>query len=186
MSDFLLEVKVKNNRILRRIQAQGASSIAEFCRMYDLSDGLLRELVSFKLRPKLANGEWRDVVYDLSSALRCEPEELFSERQLEMVTEKNISLIEVDEAALNAAIDNKLALQKLLPCLTTREERVVRMRFYENMTLNEVGDELGLCANRIKQIEDNALRRMKSKAYRSKKDFFMKKEANEMEGQCSQ
>lgn len=184
MSDFLLEVRVKNNRIIRRIQSRGFTNIAEFCRANMVSETLLRELVSFKISPRRNDGEWRDVVYDLSSALHCEPEELFSERQLEMIADKNISRIEMDEAALNSAIDNKLALQKLIPCLTPREERVIRMRFYDKMTLNEVGDELGVCGQRIRDIEGKAMRRLKIRASKLKKEQTISNLARHMDKTC--
>lgn len=171
MSDFLLEVRVKNNRIIRRIQGAGFSSIAEFCRTNMLRDTVVGSLISFKLSPRRDDGEWREVVYDISSALHCEPEELFSERQLEMITDKSVSRIEMSEGSLNAALDNKQSAKALLSGLSPREVRVINMRFYEGMALRDAGREEGVTGTRIAQIEAKALRRLKRIAREKKLEF---------------
>lgn len=46
--------------------------------------------------------------------------------------------------------------------LTDREKSVVEKRFYEQMTLNQVADVYNLTRERIRQIEKNALKKMKA------------------------
>ena len=65
------------------------------------------------------------------------------------------------------AVQTKLkeATTKILSSLTPREERVLRMRFGIGMnsdhTLQEVGQQLGVCRDRIAQIEAKALGKLK-------------------------
>lgn len=59
-------------------------------------------------------------------------------------------------------------LDAMLATLTPREERVLRLRYFEDMTLDEVGDEVGVCRERIRQIEAKALRKFRHPS-RSKK-----------------
>jgi len=65
------------------------------------------------------------------------------------------------------AVQTKLkeTTTKILSSLTPREERVLRMRFGIGMnsdhTLQEVGQQLGVCRHRIAQIEAKALGKLK-------------------------
>ena len=65
------------------------------------------------------------------------------------------------------AVQTKLkeTTTKILSSLTPREERVIRMRFGIGMnsdhTLQEVGQQLGVCRHRIAQIEAKALGKLK-------------------------
>ena len=55
----------------------------------------------------------------------------------------------------------KNAITQVLSTLTPREERVIRERFFNNKTLEEVGQILSVTRNRIRQIEAKALRKLK-------------------------
>ena len=70
----------------------------------------------------------------------------------------------------DAAISMDLAKQtrKILSTLTPREEKVLRMRFGigERSDYNESLDNLGITVERTKQIEANALRRLRNPSRR--------------------
>jgi RNA polymerase primary sigma factor len=59
----------------------------------------------------------------------------------------------------------RATFEKLLSTLRPREERILRMRFGlqdgQIYTLEEVGDRFGLTRERIRQIEKEALRRLR-------------------------
>ncbi len=59
-----------------------------------------------------------------------------------------------------------LQIQRVLSTLTEREERILRMRFgigeRQDRTLEEVGNDFELSRERIRQIEDNALRKLRN------------------------
>ena len=61
-------------------------------------------------------------------------------------------------------------LNRLLSPLTAREQAVIRMRFGigsdKIMTLVEIGEQLDLSRERVRQIEAMALRKLKSPATR--------------------
>jgi RNA polymerase primary sigma factor len=53
----------------------------------------------------------------------------------------------------------RLALKKLTP----RDEKVLRMRFgigEKSVTLEEIGSKIGLCRERVRQIENNSLKKI--------------------------
>lgn len=54
------------------------------------------------------------------------------------------------------------AMEAAMEDLTDREKRVLKARFFESMTIEEVSREFGLVSrNRIRQIEDKALRKLR-------------------------
>jgi RNA polymerase primary sigma factor len=53
------------------------------------------------------------------------------------------------------------ALDAALSTLSSREERILRLRFWGGLTLEEVGTKFGLTRERIRQIEGQALRKLR-------------------------
>jgi RNA polymerase primary sigma factor len=79
-----------------------------------------------------------------------------------------------------AAISSNMAkqIQKVLSTLNEREEKILRMRFgigeKHDHTLNEVGQYFELTRERIRQIEDKALRELKYSSRADKLKSFIK------------
>lgn len=77
--------------------------------------------------------------------------------------------VKADEDIFEGIVDaeNKLIVSDLLRDLRAREERVIRLRFgigeRESYTLEEVGRELGISRERVRQIERDAIRKMRAK-----------------------
>jgi len=68
-------------------------------------------------------------------------------------------------ARMDDAVEARETVRVLLRSLSAREERVLRLRFGIGgrgvATLDEAGEDLGVCRERIRQIEAKALRRLK-------------------------
>jgi len=66
--------------------------------------------------------------------------------------------------ALEALIESerKHILAKCVAGLEPRERFVIKMRFNEELTLKDVGDQLGLCRERIRQIESKAIFKLRN------------------------
>jgi RNA polymerase sigma factor (sigma-70 family) len=69
----------------------------------------------------------------------------------------------VDESTTGALDfdDRRGVLEELIARLDQREQRVLRARFFDNRVLEDVGAEFGLTRERIRQIEQKALRRIR-------------------------
>ena len=89
----------------------------------------------------------------------------------------NVSLLSVlvdanapqaDERTINSAVEN--AVEYALRSLDEREGRVVNAYFgieQDHLTMQEIADDMGLKRERVRQIRDRAIRRLR-KAYRSR------------------
>jgi len=180
------EVRFKNSAFMKALERSRYSSIAEFSRVSGISYSYLVEYAN--LRHSFTNIE--DQV-KIAQLLNCEPYELFE--QYEKVVEKNkgsarkiireipadkmlsfeskeVKMLESDYNTDD--IDNKVSLEKeirdTLNTLKDREKDVIRMHFgfgtERPLTLEEIGRKYGLRAERVRQIKEKALRRLRHRS----------------------
>ena len=84
-------------------------------------------------------------------------------------------VISPQEAAISSNMTKQI--QRVLSTLNQREEKILRMRFgigeKQDYTLEEVGQDFELTRERIRQIEDNALRKLKHSSRADKLKSFI-------------
>lgn len=188
--DMRIEVKVRNNLVLSRMDEMGIESVAELCRRLDetrtedeprahqVSVGLL---INMRLPARKKTGEWITPALRLATFFRCMPEDLFSEPQQYDALQKNRSHAELSFAEIQQltarnrepitpeiamqATQLRTAISNALRSLAPREEQVLRMRFgFESgteMTLEEIGHAFGVSRERVRSIEVRALIKLK-------------------------
>lgn len=182
--DYRIEIKVKNNWLLKKIESQGYDSIADFARQHNLSQQIVGVFVNLKEPPIGANGNWRGVFLKIANALKCMPEDICPPQHLTESLKKSRAHVEVgrDELKLfltGAAENVRTPIEHLvqqegletindyLESLRPREEDIMRMRFglspYDREhTLQEVGKKYGVKSERIRQVEAKCLRMLRT------------------------
>lgn len=189
VKDYRIEVRLKNNRILRLIERAGYQSVAEFCRAHQFREGDVGSLINMKLGAFSAkSAEFRPIVLAMSLALGVSPYDLFNERQA--AGDHTVTFIsrEVDAPetfiADNSTPEIKLirdenlrAIESALGSLTPREERVLRLHFgiagREPLSLEEIGQQLCFTRERVRQIIEKGLRKLRRPASRRRlRDVF--------------
>lgn len=197
MSDYRVEVKVKNNNLLRKIEEAGYSSVGEFCRLNGNMNWAshIGELVNLKRSPLTHRGEFISIVHKICDLLMCLPEELFSEVQLTTALESNKRTMQVNEAEMRFMLENQsetLSLEsqihhdrlpgkinEIMETLTPREAKVISMRFglgeYEEAHMHhEIAKELEVSSNRVAQIEQKIMRKLRhpSRSYELREGYI--------------
>jgi hypothetical protein len=179
--DYRLTAKVRNNRILARMEQSGMKTAAELARAAHVELSMLCDLINMKVTPENKFGEWRPWVLRIADTLYVTPEELFSNEQRGLALKTNRADVELTQDQLNeilhghrATLELKQSVAKMLQDLTPRERRVLMLRFglgCPDHTLEEtariVGAEEGwpdMTRERIRQVEAKALRKLRHPA----------------------
>ncbi len=175
--DYRLTVKVRNNRILKAIEAVGGTPGGKWCAANGLGYISVNDLINMTSSPHKGDG-----TLTLNASLLCDvlgklPEDLWSNEQLYPLV-KNFSEMEMDYGQVCALLpsseqsylpdfsemeeaETTKLVDEALGCLTSREAKVLRLRFYEDMTLAAIGEQLGVQQERVRQIEAKALRKLR-------------------------
>lgn len=182
--EYAVKVTIRNGLILRQMKKLGIKSQVELSKLAGISLQTLNSLITLRKAPRNTyTGEWVDTAFALSSALRVEPEELWTSAQQGMALERNNYEINMDEEQVkhlaSGESTDKLALggeqsrilKGALSNLTPREEQVVRRRYFDEQPTDEIASDWGVSRSRIHQIESKALRKLRHPSRGLKKYF---------------
>lgn len=175
--DYRLTVKIRNNRLLRAIESVGGTPGSKWCEANGLRYSRVNDLINMTSSPLAADGNLYPDAERLCEILDKLPEDLWSNEQLRPF-EKNFSEMEMDHAQVLALLpsedrsylpDNsvfeaeqtKLLISKALDTLNGREREVIRLRYEEELTFEEIGKRFNVSYERIRQIEASALRKLR-------------------------
>lgn len=180
MNEYRIKVSVRNNLILKKIEEHGYKNVAEFERACEVKKGTFTPLISMRERPIGSEGEFLSHAKKLMECLGAAPCELWTDEQLYLKLDKNSAEKEVSRDDIHyfleqntnnltlpspedAAVSNetKMIINDVLKTLTPREEQILKMRFENEMTFDEIGQSYNLSSQRIRMIEGSALRKLK-------------------------
>ena len=185
MKDYRLEIKVKNNVVLKRIEDMGYDSIFVFCREKKLTYSSVLGITRFTAPFYNRNGDISEMVLKLAVALEIMPEEIYPPERRQKPLKDNKYVVEIEKADLMQIStslrmdalpldDRKMlndfssAIKQVMLTLTPKEQRVLDLRYGlthgEESTLEEVGNAFNLSRERIRHIEAKAIRKMKHPA----------------------
>lgn len=182
--EYRVEIKVKNNNILKRIEDAGYKTVGEFCRLNESmkhKGSTIGEIINMKKSPLNSQGNFHPFLFEMADILSCSPESFFSDVQLHTAIESNKRTFQVNEAEMQFMLantpDQKLledivseddkikSIEDSLDTLTPREQKVIELRFGLNgndeHTLREIGEVFGVTSPRIRDIEAKALRKLR-------------------------
>lgn len=174
MKDYRLTIRVRNNRLLKAIEAGGWVLGKKWCDANGLSYGRVNGLVNMTTSPLMSDGRLYPDAARLCDVLGKLPEDLWSNEQLYPL-EKNFSEMEMDHGQVVAMlpseqqsyppdfseIEQKQAralLQKAMRSLSLNGQEVIRYRYEDDLTLEQCAKRMGLTKERIRQIEARAIR----------------------------
>lgn len=170
--EFRVSIKVRNNLLLTAIE-QSYKTVRLASEASGVAINAVYALINMRLSPMNPGKQWRGSVLQLCDALGVLPDEVFAESQYEALATNRAEfnagmndiarLMEVKTPIqLLEAKGRHDALDSLLKTLTPREESVLRMRLFDELTLEECAKQVGVTRERIRQIEAKALRKLRS------------------------
>lgn len=198
MEEYRIEIKVKNNLIIKRIESIGYKTIGEFCRVNNLMSQVscLGEIINMQSSPLRSDGSWKSIIIKISEILGCDPMDFFTDTQLNTILQTNRKYMEVKEAEMrfilesnenkhklldDIIVDNQKekSIEESLKKLNKNQRKVIEMRmglgnYSREYTFKEIGLEINLSVGRIRQIEAKALRILRNPRISDNlRDFIM-------------
>lgn len=183
MSDYRVEIKVRNNNFLRKLEECGYATIGEFCRRNGMMNwrSILGDFANLKKSPLDRSGKFLNIVEKVCDILQCSPEDLFSEEQLTTALESNKRSIIVNKGEMKFMLENqrevlsvedqtdltnlKVKVDNLLETLNPRESKVIAMHFglrgHAAESLEVISKTFDVTPERIRQIKERALRKLR-------------------------
>ncbi len=182
MKDYLVEFKIKNNRLKHLMRERGLTSVRELAAFCGVHDQAVYKLLNLKHPGRRRdNGDWRPVVLKMADRLHCLPEEIVPPQHEDHPLAKNKAELEISfdeiEGLLTAGSQQSLEdlviekeeqanIPECLNCLGTSDRTVIELRYGLRdgriWSLDEVGAELGVSRERIRQREMRALATLRS------------------------
>ena len=169
--DFNIKVTVRNGRLLNAIRKR-YESVADLARQMGRSPTNINPLVTMTVKPISEKG-WTDLALDVAAMVGEDPEDLWPKYMREIklkraTAEVSMDLESVKQIMADSSSEKSLsqisAIKKLSENLTSREERILQLRWIEDHTLEECGKIFGVSKERIRHIEAKVFRKMKHTA----------------------
>lgn len=178
MSEYRIDLKVRNNLLLKAIEDAGYKNTAHFCKTYGLQQTLLGELLNLKVAPLRKDGTFRQIATELMDIFGALPEDLWTHEQLTMELETNKGKLDVDKAEMVRLMDRTATgvlehltpeesmetkiiqdkVNKILDGLAPQPKKVLRLLYGveindDKKTLEQVGAMFDVSRERIRQIK---------------------------------
>lgn len=174
-----VEAKLKHGDLLKALQARGWNQ-SEAANFLGITSGLFGRWINMNEVP-----DWRTFPGDLTARLfeltgkmpeELWPEEVFTEEFIKAPKRlRSVRNIPVNLLAIAGVIqlpaptpqdameedERRRIVRATLRTLPQREQTIIELRFFEEKTLEEVGQEMGVTRERIRQIEARALRHLR-------------------------
>jgi DNA-directed RNA polymerase sigma subunit (sigma70/sigma32) len=177
VTDYILQIKVKNGPMLRAMRAAGFKTASALAIAARVEPAQIGEYLNLKRSPVNKDGSWSVKVVRIADALGAVPENLFPPQHYREVLKINSGEIEASLEDVMAylpkpsdpllEIERREAIGRLMDRiggLKPREAELIKWRFglgdNEEATYRECGDRLGVSAPRAQQIEAHALRKL--------------------------
>ena len=174
-AEYRVKVSVSNNLLIQAIENAGYKNQSDFARAIDCNASYINMLCGLRVSPINQEGEFTKVANIVMEALGACPTDLWTEEQLTMSLKKSSSWSVMGREELNelmhgapksllesvAGQELKKAMDEVRKTLTFREQQLIGMRFDDDKSLEQIGEELGVSRERVRQMEVKALRKLR-------------------------
>lgn len=174
MSDYRVRINIRNNRLLKAMEAKGFTSASKFEKSYGLYHYSMINLINGSKAPLDRKGQVKPFVKEILEILNISLEDAFTEKQLKGF-KKNSFTIEAKESQLTQIANMKKPLEISLMekdiktlvdtyvySLPEKHRKIVIGLIYENKTLKDLGEELNVSRERVRQLFKRAIHKLRT------------------------
>ena len=185
MKDYLIDVRIKNNRLMQRILDAGFENAADVARKTEFNNATVYQCLALKYSVYDKKFKLRVFPRRLSEYFLCEPTDLFPEEVWYEALEENHAQLEASGHEIQSltnqtrgsieGLEHLIDMEKVgdglmrvfdkskeddarQAAVKKRMADVLRMRYEDEMTLEDTARALDVTRERIRQIEAKALR----------------------------
>jgi len=173
--EYRVKVSVSNNLLIRAIEDAGYKNQSEFARAIGCGTAYVNMLCGLRISPMTREGEFTKGANQVMEGLGACPTDLWTEEQLTMNLKRSSSWSVMGREELHVLMNGeqkslldsvagqelKKTMDAVRKTLTYREQQIIGLRFDDDKSLEEVGKELGVSRDRVRQLEARALRKMR-------------------------
>jgi RNA polymerase sigma factor (sigma-70 family) len=176
VNDYRVKIKVRNNRILKAMEEINAEPGQKWCEANSISYTVFNNLINMTASP--LDGKTKEL--SLTASKLCEvlfksADDLWSNEQLRPL-ERNFTELEMSAEQVSGLLANqeeaiyiqdfdaqnfKDVLKNQMDYLHPRERKVLQLRYFNELTLEEIGTAMDIGKERVRQIEEKALRKLR-------------------------
>lgn len=174
MSDYRIRVSIRNNRLLKAMEAKGFKSAAQFERSYKFRGYAMINLINGSIPPLDKNGEIKPFVKEILDILEINITDAFTEKQLQGF-KKNTFTIEAKESQLMQLTSAKKPLEmnliesdinklikNLLSTLPKKNQIAIQMNIFENKQFKEIANVLKVSRGRAGQLVSQGIKKLQT------------------------
>lgn len=165
MEDYLVELKVKNNKLYSKMLEVGCKTPPELHRLSGIGLAHIYEYLNMKKSPVgRGSRNWNKSALQLAEFFGCLPDELFNEQQMYSPLEINTASVELGGEAIRALTGDKSLLEqyaedemisevhKVLNKVSPRHRKVFEGVYLEGKFLDEAAEDIGVTLERVRQM----------------------------------
>jgi len=190
-----VNVRIYNNR-LRKLRLRKGWTVADLCRHLSVSQSFYGLLEKMKVSPKTKKGKWRGAVIELAHFWKLPEDYLFPESLLKMygyeiefevhpnelrdiglgLSQYSREMYMPESTLLRKELCEKLDNLVSKTLLNEKENRIFRMRFFEGMSPQEIGNRFHSAKADIEKRLDVVMNKMRAnfvKIKRSNDSYFI-------------
>jgi RNA polymerase primary sigma factor len=180
--DYRVEIKIRNNLLLEKIERAGYKNVAEFAKAISIPYSVISNFITMKKAPinKFTN-TYSPRFMEIVDFLDCMPEDIFPKSRMSAPLKSNSVSFKGNEgdiknltsslASIATDPEKKMivdeahkAIQDSMYALTPKQHRVLTLLYglngEEPKTFKEIGEEFGVTGQRIIDINKKALQKL--------------------------
>ncbi len=154
-----MKAKQHRSKIINAMRAANIRSQRELSRQSGLSKNIINNLIRTDSNPIAQNGEWRESALTLAKFFQTEPGMLFQPAEEDI--DVNLLLDSTSPDIEYEKTEAKVVVENVIHSLNACHIKILKMRFWDDKTLEDIGSELGITREGVRQIEVKALKKLR-------------------------